>query len=258
MSLQWIKENKLTDIPEIVYRYDAFDIAIDNILGQQTLLLRPPSTFNDPFDLHDGLLDLTISNNSARKYASKLKGLRDTKLTERELALLLRKNKQKYAQHMLQNIRAKKEEVGITCFSATAFHPLLWAHYGEKHNGICIGFSRDLFIGQSMPMSIGRVIYTNDIVPKSYYKEGEGALLNWVYTKSNVWSYEEEIRLFSPTYNGPLSFEPSGVKEILFGCRIKQDVIEETIKKVNVLYKNVSYKRICLKKKTFELEAVML
>jgi hypothetical protein len=32
------------------------------------------------------------------------------------------------------------EDRGVLCFSATWHNPVIWAHYGDKHYGMCLGF----------------------------------------------------------------------------------------------------------------------
>ena len=79
---------------------------------------------------------------------------------------------------------------GMLCFSSNWSDPVLWAHYADKHRGLCIGFEipDELNIAR-------RVEYVSDRLPfpESLTIEHSDALL---YTKYSSWAYEEEVRVF--------------------------------------------------------------
>lgn len=79
---------------------------------------------------------------------------------------------------------------GMLCFSSNWRDPVLWAHYADKHKGICIGFD----IPDEMNIT-KRVNYVSERLPfpESLSIEHSDALL---YTKYSSWAYEEEVRVF--------------------------------------------------------------
>lgn len=86
--------------------------------------------------------------------------------------------------------RTKKElslSKGILCFSKTWSNPLLWSHYAEKHQGICLGFD--------IPAEhLAEVKYQ-----KSRNKIGnldEEFMSKVLTTKFSHWRYEKEYRCF--------------------------------------------------------------
>ncbi len=253
----WIKKNELDNIPEIIYRFDKLEIGLNDILSNQTIKFSNPSTFNDPFDLYEGLFDLAFSNADARRHAIHLKTTLGSHLSERDLSLEMRKDKSGVKKTILKTLENIKNCSGIACFSATQKHPLLWAHYAQKHTGICIGFSRNLLFSKLFPETwYARVRYTEDIEPINYFKEGPLTLVNWVFTKSRVWSYEKEIRIFSQKHCGLTAFDPLFVKEIIFGCRVNKDEVKDSIGKLRKVYSHVKFKKMRIKKDSFELEAI--
>jgi hypothetical protein len=87
-------------------------------------------------------------------------------------------------------LRAWKQEMskqyGLLCFCATWQNPLLWSHYAERHEGICLGFDvRD--------DSAARVDYVNERTPLQLPLT-EGSMQRILFTKFSGWSYEEEWR----------------------------------------------------------------
>lgn len=253
----WIEKNELDNIPEIIYRFDKLEIGLNDILFNQTIKFSNPSSFNDPFDLYEGLFDLTLSNADARRHAIYLKTLHGSHLSERELSLEMRRNKPGIKKTILKTLAKTKACSGIACFSAAPKHPLLWAHYALKHTGICIGFSRNLLYSKLYPETwYARVRYTENIEPLNYFKERHLTLVNWVFTKSNVWSYEKEVRIFSRECFGITPFDPIFVKEIIFGCRVDENEIKNAIDKLKKYYPHVKFKKMRIKKTTFELEPI--
>jgi len=95
--------------------------------------------------------------------------------------------------------RAWRDEMakgmGMLCFSRNWHSPLLWAHYGDRHKGICLGF--DL-----ADESVGNVIYTSTRIRLNRYdlERNEISLqkmLQVLSSKFTDWAYEDEVRAFS-------------------------------------------------------------
>ena len=82
---------------------------------------------------------------------------------------------------------------GILCFSKDWNSPVMWAHYAERHKGVCLGFD----VAKSS--SSGETL----LAPVSYVKHrlswprerGEEFLDRILLTKFDHWSYEHECRM---------------------------------------------------------------
>src|SRR5215216_5139997 len=74
---------------------------------------------------------------------------------------------------------------GVVCFSRNWNNPLLWAHYSDKHKGICLGFDLpdDFLKG---------VTYLRDRVPppQGVSDINEALAQQWLFTKFADWCYE--------------------------------------------------------------------
>jgi hypothetical protein len=75
---------------------------------------------------------------------------------------------------------------GVLCFSSDWCDPVIWAHYSDKHRGLCLGFE--------IPDNTGRTIqYVGERLSLPERPELDDATA-WVYTKYANWAYEKEIR----------------------------------------------------------------
>ena len=72
------------------------------------------------------------------------------------------------------------EETYISCFSSTNKNILMWSHYSENHQGICIGYNYEM---------LKEILY-----PVSYQQEF-GDINAAKIIKSTDWSYEQEWRV---------------------------------------------------------------
>jgi hypothetical protein len=79
--------------------------------------------------------------------------------------------------------------VGFNSFSPTCTNILLWSHYGQKHQGICLGF--DVNSEHVRPVD-----YATDVqVIGPLSVQDLGCLVErLLYTKYKDWVYEQEIR----------------------------------------------------------------
>ena len=79
---------------------------------------------------------------------------------------------------------------GMLCFSSDWCDPVLWAHYAEKHYGLCIGF--DI---QDPDDTVRKVRYVAERLPFPD-PPTEDDVIAMLYTKFDSWRYEEEVRAF--------------------------------------------------------------
>ena len=122
---------------------------------------------------------------------------------------------------------------GLMCFSADWRDPVIWAHYSDKHNGLCLGFE--------VPDNTGRTVrYVNSrlkLADTLVVKDADA----WLYTKYENWAYEQEIRCWT-TLETPsqgmyfMEFGPSlRLVEVIAGarCPLTKSKILEAIKPLN-------------------------
>ena len=85
--------------------------------------------------------------------------------------------------------------IGLLCFSFKWSNPVLWAHYADKHNGICLGFDLPDDVADKV-----RYVKKRERLP-SDWNEDEETALQWakklLFTKFHGWEYEAECESLS-------------------------------------------------------------
>lgn len=103
----------------------------------------------------------------------------------------------KQHRNMLRRWRKQmSQEFGLVCFSRNWHSPVQWAHYADRHRGVCLGFD----------VGGGHLRQVNYVASRPSWPKGKEFLSQEVqqriveqllYTKYAHWSYEDEYRLFS-------------------------------------------------------------
>src|SRR5690242_12659557 len=97
--------------------------------------------------------------------------------------------KHRFALRMTRSAVAKS--TGMLCFSADWRDPVIWAHYSDKHRGICLGFELEDNLCQKV-----RYVSTRLPFPALITMESTEVALAMLSTKYSNWQYEQEIRAF--------------------------------------------------------------
>nr|WP_314417227.1 DUF2971 domain-containing protein [uncultured Pseudomonas sp.] len=124
------------------------------------------------------------------------------------------------------------KEFGFLCFSRSYSSPVQWAHYGDKHNGICLGFD----------ISVSKLLKISYVAERKGFHNGmfstQGQALKWLIefltTKHSSWSYEREMRMLCRLLGservGDLYFakfsELMQLKQVIIGCNSKVSGVE--------------------------------
>jgi hypothetical protein len=88
---------------------------------------------------------------------------------------------------------------GMICFSKSMNSPVQWAHYADRHKGLCLGFEiPDIYL-ESVKYVSERLDFHLE-KPWSMDK-ADPRVTECFVTKYDHWSYEEEVRLFGKLGN---------------------------------------------------------
>jgi hypothetical protein len=136
----------------------------------------------------------------------------------------------------------KAKTQGILCLSKSWSNPLMWAHYADKHQGMCLGF--DVREEKWFPVSYRAKRFSKlakSILAKRSSDEEE--MLRIFTTKSSHWSYEREVRAFaalnSKDEKTGFFFHDFGpdlkLVQVIAGCRseVTYDKINEKLGSTN-------------------------
>jgi hypothetical protein len=152
-------------------------------------------------------------------------------------------------------------QFGVLCFSEEKTDVLQWAHYADRHKGICLGF--DVSGGRE---KFGQVKYRTTRFPfpppERRDREFSWSLLS---TKSKDWAYEKEWRVFLELKDSVwnegagrmLYFADFGtelvLKDVILGATCKTSV-SEVLQAVRGYAETVRIARMHLSCSRFELE----
>ncbi|HEY1926618.1 MAG TPA: DUF2971 domain-containing protein [Caulobacteraceae bacterium] len=240
--------------PFRLYKYRPFSNRSLEMLVEDRLFFADPTTFNDPLDskptlvtdvdaaaletILDRLMEQRLlAELSAAAKTMKYRGPKtldhiarqSRQAISRELAEIRYNatNPEYGDEDPLQYLLGQYVELellrrydkGIVSFAERETCPLMWSHYGDQHNGICLGYSApadavlhkvryggDRTVAASL---IGPMLDGNAL---AQHQVDEAVLLR----KSADWRYEQEWRLIGPrgAHNSPLELE-----EVVFGLR---------------------------------------
>ncbi|WP_340621588.1 DUF2971 domain-containing protein [Xenorhabdus siamensis] len=179
-----------------VYHFTTLDSA-KLIVRKQKLKVSRINKLNDPFELLSA------------------------KIGDKEYRLKIKKQKE-----------SANDLYGIISFSKSWKNPVQWAHYAERHNGVCLAFSIEKDLLTDIVYHSKR-IHQNDILePKTALKY-----------KFKSWSYEQETRLIIELQDkliikcGDMHFIPFNDKikldEIIFGANTTKETEGELYREVN-------------------------
>ena len=210
-----------------MFKYVDF-IGAEAFIGQNTLKFSSPSSFNDPFEFHDGLVEYDIS----KKYFKEIikKRTNDNSRIKRQLAIF-EKDKEDFVKNLIDQFQSLKRETKICCFSATSSSILMWSHYSQCHSGICIQFDEkilsDTFNKNSL---IANVKYARNLKPLNFSRYKNQAVDHMVLTKSKDWKYEKEKRIILGGNPDEFQTIPArSITKVILGCKTSKDHVGRII-----------------------------
>jgi hypothetical protein len=127
------------------------------------------------------------------------------------------------------------EKSGILCFSSDWKDPVIWTHYADTHQGICLGFDS----GMTQPL---QVWYSDYMIPERALTDALGdpvklekVVTKMLRTKFRSWMYEKEFRLWGSLdvmENGLYfcTFKPAELtlREVVLGMKCKTTIQDVT------------------------------
>lgn len=251
--------------PKTFYHYRNFNNFTIDSLCSDSFYFSNPHDFNDPFDcnpkiqcdsnIHElkELLSKMIKTRVAKEVKNSLEKNRLDRLTLSDLPSKQSINAATerigyieymatdpeydadiiYAEYSLLTSAIEDEfrshyERGIFCFSTKYSNPLLWSHYADKHQGICIGYTTNR-TPKPLPRKIvyggSRVIKTSMLhqaIVKNDAQASEDLDRDFLLRKSADWCYEDEWRLIG---RQGVQASPMLLTEVTFGLRCPPSVI---------------------------------
>ncbi len=216
---------------EIFYRYRAISVNTLMEIATASFFASKPENFNDPFDC--GLQWLKNSNDELFAHLAYLgKDANEESLNEIRSASL----------SFQKTISREISELGVTCFTSEPLHPLMWAHYGDCHRGICIGYKQEGILKDEdhfKPVSYDRpkkVALDAIRLCRDNLESLSDTLEDIVFRKLPEWEYENEWRLMVMRPADRLISLPSPVESVTFGLKCPVNNIDQVLNILRLNY----------------------
>ncbi len=229
----------------LLYKYLSLSsLSYKSIICDQQVYFASVMSMNDPFE---GLPSYKLPNRQEVKNHLIEKGAK-------------RKNINKLLPRAMEDMRhnydrartvdeAYASKTGLLCMTPHRDNLLMWSHYADSHQGICVGFDikrpYDVEFGVGYDVEYSEKypeicllqrdwLYTEAKVGRTLMNQQarEDLMTKQFYTKSKEWSYEDEVRFVRPPYGegvGLMPFPKSQIKEVIIGCRVPENKKEEII-----------------------------
>jgi hypothetical protein len=204
-----------------IYKYTNAE-ACKLILSTLSLRFQHPAQFNDPFDCR---MNGIFFNHKFQDKDCK----NDLAILKKEF-LQLARNPNLIDRAYEHSVQEKLKTCGISCFSTDGNNQLMWAHYADKHKGICLGFSNfeQPFVNAKIDV-IGTMNYGK--FPKVNYCANKIKGLARIFlTKSIDWKYEKEVRLLTLSGAKDHVFKPDFCKALhsVYALILRKSVISKS------------------------------
>lgn len=194
-----------------------------NIIQNNELYFSKPEDFNDPYD-SQLMIDMEAPDEDYERIILERMKLdprfRNVKFSEEELRELLKeeiKDLKENGAQTFADLSAKK--IGVCCFSCKNNNLVMWAHYANFHDGICLQFS---FNGGFFSKAF-EVIYSSHYPEINFFSSQIKRINGLFLTKSSHWKEEKEYRIVIDRF-GVRKFPEVELTGIILGCKLNKKV----------------------------------
>ncbi len=241
-------------ISQFLFKYRTID-STKKILGNNSLWFSSPNEFNDPFDCQI----IPNTNNTLQEIELFLRNDSEVPLSERTIKDLAKdafETPGKWKDIIDQTFDKIINKTGVCCFTKDEKNLLMWSHYTDSHKGICLKF--DILKDPAFFLYPLPVNYRNDYPNYNHLGDRTNLVNDIILSKSNDWSYEQEIRVIKPQENGLIEFDKEALIEIIFGCKTPIKDMDDIISLSRKNGFNIKFKIAKKKDKEFALEVIDL
>lgn len=257
-SRELMLDELLELIPDSLYKYYPPGVNLFKTFETSQIYYSSPNAFNDPFDCRVNINFGNDKNNLLENF-SKLSH-QDYEFLKKDEELLEIFEDPQNANHFLSTvlIESLNSAMGISCFSEISESPLMWAHYANSHQGVCLKFdtSKESFI-------------RNNLIPVQYYEqypefvmdnfnidEVNIFFLQYIASKGDDWDYEFEWRSITEQGGDRMyAFEKELLTGVIFGMRSSDEFISNTVKTLQENeYPNVKFYQASMSPNAYRIE----
>ncbi|MCF8449148.1 MAG: DUF2971 domain-containing protein [Taibaiella sp.] len=261
-----------------LYKYTKID-TFKTILKNNALRFGNPEYYNDPFEFSDDCFHFEIEDAPFRdllRFNVSKAPLDEQKQIEHLIDTF---SKQKFIDVHKKRIEAYKRTALVFCTTISPLNRLMWAHYTDNHKGICFGIEIPFDFRNEKEMVVTKSVKYNPLINTQTILTNDQtkimmAVYNWIYTKSEIWGYEDEMRTYRMRFSKieydtdyilperinyeDIQFDKNALVEVHYGINTSQkdiDEVEELIRKYS--YNNIMNRyKIQKVKGTYDIERI--
>ncbi|WPP49288.1 DUF2971 domain-containing protein [Catalinimonas niigatensis] len=238
---------------DILYKYVCLDTA-KKIIENTTLKFGLADDFNDPFELTLDSIEIKTSRQDLKNFINRRHRGQERERRNMFLSNRNADSRKEFDEIIKREFQRLKNTTGICCFSGQNDIALMWSHYADNHKGICLGFRHFM---QTKEFFVIHVNYIKELKPIKYWGSKEELFPIWIFSKSHVWEYEEEIRAIFFDANGFIPFEKKQLCEVHFGLRTKENQKNEFKNLLTVKgYEDISLYNMQVDAKNFGIKRI--
>ena len=248
---------------QYLYKYFRINEDLISSLENSKIWFSKPDDFNDPFDskikckyvkdqYYEERKKLTMREayNEAISNESYIKESLDLN----RMQLGHEKRRMEKTQELHSIFMEQVKTSGVACYSKNYDNILMWSHYSDNHKGVCVKFNKS---DQEFFKISSEVKYTDKFPDSQELLDAKDPSTFLFSTKSDCWSYEQEVRVIKPI-TGLVSFKPDSLEAVYFGVKCSNTAIQEIRDLVAKNYHKVSFYKMELSGDRFALEVQKL
>jgi hypothetical protein len=186
-----------------LYHWQRFELAcFEEQIKNGTVYCSTPRYFNDPWDCRPFFnTNLLADENEQRKQIEWAVDIckRDPSMSSSDIQKMSRelRNPEVLEHYVRKHTVALQEEVlkryRVYCLCPDVKNMLMWAHYANKHSGVCLEFN----VQSETICGALEVQYRDDFPMTNLYSNDESENLLPLLAKARAWEYEHEYRLIA-------------------------------------------------------------
>lgn len=212
-------------------------------LANSELYFSEPGKLNDPFDC---TIDIRKSLDNAISLAPD---------ADKEFLTVIRDQMQPFFSEVERDIQT----YGVWSYSRRLLNPLMWAHYGDEHKGVCLAYRLpDKFWNYELGEVVGvsAVDYGSNMItkwflnkaktfrseePGGFTRFGVALIVQLLTAKDSCWKYEKENRIVA-RHPGAKAISKDSLIQVCFGLRTESKDIDKVCK---ALFDNGYTAKLC-------------
>jgi hypothetical protein len=246
-----------------LYHYESFNPENSvRTLSQGVIYCSTPSRFNDPWDCKptfdtSGLDDPKRYEDHVQWFdAIGRKHFPALDEAERQRRIRIMRSDRPFLEQMIRGCssdiaRAIDSRYRVYCLSSDPTSTLMWSHYSQHHQGICLEFdARNDVFGSAL-----KVDYRETYPGLALDCGDDSQAILTLLAKSTVWEYEDEYRIIAEeraqaiakdtlkTDDNFLVYPPGSLKAVIVGCQADDATVREVRQIIEKNGRGIAIKR---------------